>query len=199
MDHITDAGLQDWVDGRVDAAQRAHIDAHLAECADCSGEVDALRALLADLHALPRAVPPRRDLHAEVARRIDTPARSAGWLRSAAVVALLAGAGALVLSRQGPSAPPADGTFERTHAQYAHAAARLEEEVQAARAGMEPDAVVALDRSLASIDAALREAGAALEDDPGSALLNALVVHGYERKIDVLRRAADPAQPWGAT
>lgn len=199
MDHITDAELQDWVDGRVDAAERAHIDTHLARCADCSREAEALRTLVADLRALPRAVPPRRDLHAEVARRIDAPARSAGWLRSAAVVALIVGAGALALALRGPSAAPVDGTFERTHAQYAHAAARLEEEVQAARAGMEPDAAVALDRSLASIDAALREAGAALEGDPGNPLLNALVVHGYERKIDVLRRAADPAQPWGAT
>lgn len=45
--HLTDAQLDDYVDGAMSDAQRATADAHLASCERCRHAIDATRALLA--------------------------------------------------------------------------------------------------------------------------------------------------------
>jgi anti-sigma factor RsiW len=63
--------LHDWFDGELAAPEEAALQAHLAGCAECREEADALRALLADAAALPREIAPPRDLWPEIAARIE--------------------------------------------------------------------------------------------------------------------------------
>ncbi len=52
-DHISDVHLNEYLDN--ETAARARIESHLAECADCTARLTALRALFAELDSLPDA------------------------------------------------------------------------------------------------------------------------------------------------
>jgi hypothetical protein len=103
--HPPTESLQDALDGRLPADARAALEAHLAGCARCRGEVDALawtKRLVAE-SAVATAPPPGLDddllrlLDAEdaasvpsaPARRVGRPARWPAWLAAAAVLAVL--------------------------------------------------------------------------------------------------------------
>jgi anti-sigma-K factor RskA len=63
--------LDDWVGGELPGSERAEMDLHLAGCAECRAEADALRALLEDVAALPPAILPARDLWTDIAARLE--------------------------------------------------------------------------------------------------------------------------------
>ena len=79
-EHIDFGVLNDYVDGRLDIKAIALIDKHLARCADCSGELASLRALVAATASLPKSVLPEDDIWADLAVRIDE--RKGAVLRS---------------------------------------------------------------------------------------------------------------------
>ena len=79
-EHIDFGVLNDYVDGRLDIKTIALIDKHLASCADCSGELASLRALVAATASLPKSVLPEDDIWADLAVRIDE--RKGAVLRS---------------------------------------------------------------------------------------------------------------------
>lgn len=55
MNHLQDEKLlHGYLEGELEAAQRARLDGHLAECPECVQEVRELRATLSLLHSLPR-------------------------------------------------------------------------------------------------------------------------------------------------
>lgn len=94
--------LSALIDGTLDAAGAAEVEAHLHACAACRTETDALRATLADLQTIVRptmAETDRARLHAELssARRTST----APWTRIGAVAAalMLVAGGGLLLTR----------------------------------------------------------------------------------------------------
>lgn len=53
--------LSAYIDGELDDAARARLDAHLPSCAECSATLDGLRATLADLKTLPDEAPSEQD------------------------------------------------------------------------------------------------------------------------------------------
>ncbi|TVP44691.1 MAG: hypothetical protein EA350_11005 [Gemmatimonadales bacterium] len=55
--HLTPGGIQDYLEGALAARIRARVDAHLAMCPGCSGEVAGWRVLFRDIEALPRISP----------------------------------------------------------------------------------------------------------------------------------------------
>ena len=57
MTHPEDR-LADYVDGTLDLAERAAVDAHLATCSRCRGEVTAATAARSALVSLPEVAPP---------------------------------------------------------------------------------------------------------------------------------------------
>jgi anti-sigma factor RsiW len=67
-----DERLMDFLEGDLDAADRAAVEAHLAACGRCGALVADLRALSADAAALP-TLRPERDLWAGIAARIEAP------------------------------------------------------------------------------------------------------------------------------
>lgn len=64
--------LSDYLDDELEAAERAAVDAHLRECADCSAVLNDLRRVIALAQAAAAdARPPQADLWTGVAGRID--------------------------------------------------------------------------------------------------------------------------------
>jgi tetratricopeptide (TPR) repeat protein len=64
--------LSDYLDDELEAAERAAVDAHLRECADCSAVLNDLRRVIALAQAAAvDARPPQADLWTGVAGRID--------------------------------------------------------------------------------------------------------------------------------
>jgi anti-sigma factor RsiW len=55
--HLTPAGIQDYLEGALAARIRTRVDAHLALCPDCSGEVESWSLLFRDIEALPELSP----------------------------------------------------------------------------------------------------------------------------------------------
>ena len=67
--HLTDEQLNEYLDN--ESTERAQIESHLAECADCSARLTALKALFIEIESLPEITPsrslaPRLTAHAPV-------------------------------------------------------------------------------------------------------------------------------------
>jgi hypothetical protein len=140
----------------------------------------------------------RIDAAAGEERRTASRARRRTTLRAAAVTALIVSSSAvtaLVLrsSSQGDGSVSAGqaetATLLQVHVDYARAAEELEALLRERRAELPSGTVEALERSLSVIDAALNEARTALESDPGNPILSEMLLAGYEKRLDVLRRA----------
>ena len=87
-------------------------------------------------------------------------------------------------------APAAD--VERANfadAQYDEAVSDLEKILADLRDELHPQTVMVIERNLASIDQAIREARAALDADPANTFLNSHLAEARRKKLDLLRRA----------
>jgi hypothetical protein len=96
--------LSAYIDGELDAVERAQVDAHLPSCAECRTTLDALRATLTDLAMLPEPAPSEQDSWAirSAISRSRAPAKR--WQRAAwAVGTVAAGVVAFVAFTQGTS------------------------------------------------------------------------------------------------
>jgi anti-sigma factor RsiW len=184
--------LDEFIDGTLSLDQQAEVQRHLAGCPDCCSEVVALRDLLGLARVLPRSVPPERNLWDGIAPRLS-PVRSRvrGPLQlralriAAAFGLLLTGAGLASLWYYRIS--PHDFA---THARRYDAASTTLAEALARDAGTLPPATRAVvERNLAIVDAAIREAENALRTDPGNAALEQMLVVRYEQRLALLRRA----------
>jgi anti-sigma factor RsiW len=220
--HLTESVLHDFADGVLDAAAQAEAASHVGDCAACRARVDAVRRLQQSLRALPRDIAPPADVLAGVHARLDAlPLRgstlapmapSRGWygrpalLAAAAVVLVLASSlTTALLLRRGADAPTAvrengpagaarlaSHPLERT---YEEAIATLQQQLAAQQSTLSPDTRRIVEQNLQVIDRALGEARAALQADPANAALADVLRSGYERKLDVLRSAAEHARP----
>lgn len=79
--HLTDETLNEYLDAALAPADRAAAAAHLAACQSCEARLTALRALFANLEALP-AVPLTRDLAPAVLRALPASAPAALPMRN---------------------------------------------------------------------------------------------------------------------
>ncbi|HEV8264863.1 MAG TPA: zf-HC2 domain-containing protein [Gemmatimonadales bacterium] len=112
------ATLQDFLDGRLPDARRAEVEAHLDQCPQCRGELEALRWVRdVALRRLPgEEVPPA--VARRVAAALDAAeAPSQGWARWAAAAALAAAAVLAVVLLSRPSGDLADAVA-RDFAEY---------------------------------------------------------------------------------
>ncbi len=74
-------------------------------------------------------------------------------------------------------------------AQFDRAVADLEQILSQQRDELDPRTVMVIERNLATIDEAIRQARAALDGDPANPFLNSHLAEARRRKLDLLRQA----------
>jgi anti-sigma factor RsiW len=198
-----DVLLDEYLDGTLPPANRALVDAHLARCQACRAHAEALRALLADARALPGSVMPARDLWTGIAERLGSspegtvrrtasvPRRGTGlgwWGRLAAAIGFILLGAALATIWQRQSAPSG---FAVEQARYNAVSAELTRRLAEEPPALSPMTMAVVERNLAIVDAAIREAERALAADPGNGALEQMLRARYEQRLDLLHRATD--------
>jgi hypothetical protein len=154
----------------------------------------------------------RRGRSISGASRMPTPLRSSWglrrpWALAAAAVVLVAVSSAVtaVLVRRpsttmvertvpatppnGPLLPPASA--RAVDADYIRTVGELAETLELRRSRLDPATVAKVEASLRVIDQAIAEARRALADDPVNRTLVDILSANYERKLELLRRAAE--------
>jgi hypothetical protein len=211
--HPNEAQLNELVDGTLPPDDRERVERHVAECVPCTATVRRIEALVGRARSLPREVPPPPEAWATVREAIRgsdpigarAPQRRKWWpmLAAAAALVLASVVGTLWLTN-GPAAPPATrstttpsptpaslAAFAPVEARYVLAVSALRESLDERREQLDPATVETVERSLATIDAAIAEARVALANDPANATLTRLLASSYEQKVTLLRRASE--------
>jgi anti-sigma factor RsiW len=216
-DHLGER-LSAYLDGELDGEALAAANAHLAVCAECGAALEGLRRLARRARTLEDR-PPERDLWSGIASRLSVE-QASGILplrrrrfafslpqlaaASLAVVALSSGA-AILLTRgaRAPSFPEASPTAvtvapaglasAKGIQSYGVAIRDLEATLAARRSILDTATIRAVEQSLAVIDHAIRQAEAALAQDPNNMYLNNHLEHALDRKLEVLRRVTSMA------
>lgn len=217
--------LSEYLDGGLDAADRAAVEGHLDSCAECAGIVAELRAVVAEARSLPEA-PPARDLWPDIRGRL-TPRRSPGsvsagkrkagssmiglWagrrvmvtvpqlaaaglavavLSAGGVWAALGGEGATSGRATALADAPTTGPAVALLAAYEPAMSELETEYEQRRGELDPETIQVVERNLAIIDSAIREASHALAADPASGFLHTRLTDAMRMRMSLLRQAS---------
>lgn len=207
MKHPDDARLNDYADGLLEAAGGEEVAAHLERCKACETQVERIRALTAELAALPREITPGRDLRppSPARRRPATPSRPAApsrqptrpWLRAAAVVALIVAGAAIarVVSAPDPATDHAPALATEDAAglvpadAYANATRALRSVVEAHRDDVPEEASLLVDRNLEAVEGAIRELEQASARLPGDPDLARMLDQQYRTRLELLRSA----------
>jgi anti-sigma factor RsiW len=213
MDAHLGERLSALVDGEVSGEELRAAESHLTACAECRAGYDALLRIRRHAGALDDR-PPERDLWPRIAERLAEGTAvvplahrrrrlvfSIPQLAAAAVVLMSVSAGvALLVTHAGsptvfavagaPSAasPMAGLASAKGVESYGTAIRDLESALSARRSTLDTATVRAVQQSLSIIDAAIRQAEAALAQDPNSMYLNSHLEHALGRKLEVLRR-----------
>ena len=214
MTHPELEQLNDLVDGRLTPSARRDIESHLAWCGSCRDELAALRATVAAASALPSSMPVPDGLWNEVRTTIDAGRvmalpRASRAARTFSLRTLAIAATALVMASSGVTAfllrgrerspvPTGDvavlpASWRATESGYLESVDALRAQLEAQRAQLDTATIAAVERALATIDAAIAEARTALERDPANAALTDLLASNYRQKVELLRRATQLA------
>lgn len=165
---------------------------------------DRLDAALA---ALPREIRPERDLRDDIWQRIHAPAPRTLWsvrypLAAAAILLIALSSlitlavmntqrGTSVATRQREDVTLVAADARAVERRYAREVEELEMVLRKSRGALAPETIRILEENLAIIDRAIREAQTALADDPNSDMLVDLLRSAYQRKLELLRQAAE--------
>jgi anti-sigma factor RsiW len=204
--------LNDFVDDCLTTEARSATAAHVLQCPACRSQLDGLRRLTTAARQLPPAsIEPEGQDWDRVARAIGAPLprASAWWQRPRTLVAA---AGILVAASSGLTALALRGDWRAEPAQqvvsapesapllqpaswhaveqgYLASVDELRALLDGRRESLSPKTVAMVERHLATIDAAIAEARAALLGDPANAELAGVLAKGYRHKVELLRRA----------
>jgi hypothetical protein len=201
--------LDDYHAGTLPRDEAELLEQHLLSCEDCRGDFRFQRELRRGTASLPKGVHPPSDLWTGIAERIGGSSSTISspvlprrpWWQTkpgliAAAILLMAVSSAItaVLVRHGrPSSAPiaVAPDFQVTEATYLEAASELSRTLESRRRSLSPAALAVVEQNLRIIDEAIREARAALATDPHNHDVANLLWGSYEKKIDLLRRAAE--------
>ena len=209
--------LSSYLDGELVGEDRVAAEAHLAACAECRAALEDLRQLTSGARTLDDR-PPERDLWSGIAERLPgaTPgvvplrrrrfAFSLPQLAAAGIAVVALSAGTAVLLTHGARSsvfpePPSSATVVAPASlasakgiqSYGVAIRDLEATLATRRSTLDTATIRAVEQSLAVIDRAIRQAEAALAQDPNNMYLNDHLAHALDRKLEVLRRVTSMA------
>ncbi len=211
-----EGAVGDPVDGTIDDAGRAALDAHLAEYEACRSLVTDLRQIRERAAHLDRLMPPNRVWTAIQARlRADDAAAALAWsivswqwLAAAAVLVLVAGSTLWMvpsLTSLDPASPDAttaaadapEANIESVEAEmrlaeehYENAITGLEQIAQIAAIDdqlLDPDITATLRKNLGVIDQAIAESRAAVRDEPANQVARESLFDVMWRKVSLLQ------------
>jgi hypothetical protein len=208
--------LSSYADGELKSSEREIVERHLAECAECRGALEGIGGVKAWAPTY-QGVAPSRDLWRNIESRLGTRPIGSGamkpaWhgrrisvriplLAAAAVVLLALGAAAtrlflsnqvvtdsvpFIQARHGWDSAAADSTNN----QYDAAIAELEQILTTNGGALEPATLDAIRESLVTIDKAINDARQAIAADSTNDYLNASIAQNMQRKLEILRTAA---------
>ncbi len=209
--------LMDFLEGDVDGATRAAMEAHARECAECGMLLGDLRRVSDEASRLP-ALAPSRDLWSGIAARLETPvvplvARHPRWRSPRMITAGLAATLVLAVAlgyetaRRGgppvaPSAPTdagpavlagnraANATPAAVERSYDAEIAGLRAVLDARRSQLDTATIGVIEKNLAVIDSAIAQCRTALGKDSASRYLMQSLSQSLDTKVRLLRIAA---------
>lgn len=218
-DHDT-ARLSGYLDGDLTPGERAELEAHLAECEQCASILDELTDVVSAAANAPD-LPPERDLWPGIEARLS-PRGEAGPDRDdvvalharrrvvmtvpqllAAGIALILFSASAVWMAVGATGPvgsepvllsPAVPATTVAFTDFDSAITQLEQEYLGRRDELDPTTIQVVERNLAIIDQAIREAREALRTDPSSEFVSSHLANAMRQKMSLLRQAAALAQ-----
>src|ERR1700682_3523672 len=104
--------LPDLLHGKLDAAARAQVEAHVASCEACTEELEVLRKVKSaavfipaiDVDRVVRQIPPYRAI--VPAAQVPARSRLVAWLVAASLVMVVLGGGSLLMIQKKPTLSP---------------------------------------------------------------------------------------------
>lgn len=203
--------LNDYVDGMLSENQSVQVEEHVAACAACRREVDALRAFLDQTAALPRDIFPERDLWSDIESALAaTPSAALVWhprqltrrrkLMLSAAAVLLVGVGirlarlSVETSRPGPAIPSETvgsmaGDIRNAEAEYGRARQEFLDSFAQYSDALAPETRRVIQENLAVIDGAVAEIRATLAQDPENVQLFRMLVATQNQGLALIRVA----------
>ncbi len=211
--------LSEYLDGELDSAERAALEAHLATCGACYATLSELRGVVAYAKTLVDSEP-ATDLWPDIRARL-TPGQRPGvsppgtvrsrrfsftvpqLLAASIALVLLSSGGAYMALRPGtskvtpqPAAVRQQGIMTVANVDRGTtdaAIADLQATLTQNESRLDTTTVRIVRQNLAIIDRAIVEARIALQKDPGNAYLNLHLADTMRRKVELLRRVNDIA------
>ena len=203
--------FDDFLDGRLDATDAEDLQAHIAACPSCSGELASIRELRDLAAALPRSLEPPRDLwpgiEAQISeakvvrgrfgRRAILAAAAAVVIASSVVTAYFIGRSQTVVvtaespavGRSGPSEVLL-ASFEGLGVDnYMATRTELLDALEARKHELSADTLDVVMENLLLIDQAMDRIAEALGEEPENEFLMKQLASAYRRQIDLLQRA----------
>ena len=192
--------------GTLSRSDAEAVEQHLLGCTECAADFRFQRSLKGKAAALPNAIAPEHELWPGIRDRIrgtDSRARIGRpgwprmpWLIAAAIVLMALSSGITALLTRSGNPQPSYGSrdFHSTEAGYRQAAEELARTLQAHRKELGEPALRVIEQNLRIIDQAIAETQAALESDPRNQQVTELLWASYEKKIDLLQRAAQSVE-----
>lgn len=189
--------------GNLPRLESEAVEQHLLSCDACRADFRFQRTLKTGVAALPREIHPTDAVWHGIQQRISPERQAAGrsmwWQRrgalAAAAVLLIALTSAVTtLLVRRPDGATGTGKFSVTQAAYERAAEELAETLEFRRKDLSPTALAVIEQNLRIIDEAIRETQAALAADPRNERVAELLWASWEKKIDLLERAAQHAE-----
>jgi anti-sigma factor RsiW len=192
--------INDFVDGRLAEADRQDVEQHLAGCPDCRRSVEQLRALVDQAAALPKEIPPSRDLLPEIRRAVEAdggaPQGSNAWmwwagLAASLLVVITVGITTMTFrDRGGEAAHNAATEFRAAEQEYLQAATLLADALEQRRDTLSPETAALVDENLEIINQAIANVRLALNADPADPRNGQVLTALYQQKIEILRRVS---------
>ena len=218
--HCTEQ-LSEYLDGELTPTDRAACDVHLAACEACRAVLSELemvtRAARADADRLPTS-----DLWPGILSQIAPARRQKQFvftlpqlaLAASLLIAVSAGVAYVAAGRALTPAAAQDDAIQAeaepllsaaapvqranfADAQFDQAVADLEKVLVDRRDELDPRTVLVIERNLAAIDQAIREARTALDADPANTFLNSHLADARRKKLELLRQAMMIQSPSG--
>jgi hypothetical protein len=196
--------IERYHSGNLPRLESEAVEQHLLACDECRADFRFQRSLKTQVAELSREIHPPQAVWQGIRQRISGGAAgrpAAGWwqrrevLAAAAVVLVaLTSAVTALLVRQPDRGTVSSGSFSVTEAAYERAAEELAQTLETRRGELSPTALAVVEHNLRIIDEAIRETQAALAEDPRNQRVAELLWASWEKKIDLLERAAQHAE-----